>query len=142
MKQGNIIIDSNNDAILIDFDSSKEMYSQNDDEENTCNIGNPIFIAPEQFTSNEYTCKVDSYSIGMIIHFIITRKNYYFNYDTSTITRSKQPLKVPSAIFPIFDVIHMQFIDELLKGSASINWSFESSSKMADLRFLQWAKAS
>ena len=50
------------------------MYSPNEEENNTVNIGNPVFSAPEQSNSNAYTYKVDSYSIGMIIHIRITRK--------------------------------------------------------------------
>ena len=62
LKPENIIIDSNNDAILIDFDSSNEETNSND----ICDLS---FTAPEQCNSNEYTYKVDSYSVGMIIHF-------------------------------------------------------------------------
>ncbi|KAK8897368.1 hypothetical protein M9Y10_015312 [Tritrichomonas musculus] len=91
LKPGNIIIDYKNDAILIDFDSSKKMYSSNEKEDNTCDIGNPTFTAPEQYNSNEYTYKVDSYSVGMIIHFIITRQNYKFSYsDLHDIYKQKE----------------------------------------------------
>ena len=74
LKPDNIIIDSNKDAILIDFDSSKEMYSSNE-EKNTGDIGNPVFAAPEQLNSDTYTYKVDSYSVGMIIHFNLPDRN-------------------------------------------------------------------
>ena len=80
LQPSNIIINSKNDAILIDFDSSKEMYSPNEKEVNTGNIGHSVFAAPEQHNSNTYTYKVDSYSVGMIIHFIITRQKYDFSF--------------------------------------------------------------
>ena len=60
LKPNNIIIDSQNDAILIDFDSSKEMYPLNE-EEYTCDIGSIFFTAIEQQNLESYTYKVDSY---------------------------------------------------------------------------------
>lgn len=53
-----------------DFDLSKEICSSIE-EENTCGLGNPIYTAPEQFNSKNYSYKVNPYSIGLIIHFII-----------------------------------------------------------------------
>lgn len=72
LKWDNIIVDSNHDAFLIDFDYSKTIESSFDDI--TCNIGSDLFAAPEQRNSNNYTYKVDLYSIGILINFIITGK--------------------------------------------------------------------
>ncbi|KAK8837018.1 hypothetical protein M9Y10_037063 [Tritrichomonas musculus] len=73
LKWDNIIIDSSLDAILIDFDSSKQLKKG---EENTADIGSLLFTPPEQSNSNDYSYKVDVYSIGVIIHYIITGELY------------------------------------------------------------------
>ncbi|KAK8854359.1 hypothetical protein M9Y10_016919 [Tritrichomonas musculus] len=70
IKYDNIIIDSNNDAFLIDFDSIKT----NESTSMTCFLGNLIFASPEQYYEKIYSFKSDAYSVGMIIHFILTEK--------------------------------------------------------------------
>ena len=63
-------------SILIDFGWSKKIISLQNEEEHTAIFGNPYFLAPEQSSSNVYSYKVDIYSIGKIIHFIITETIY------------------------------------------------------------------
>ena len=63
-----------NDAILIDFDLTK--LKTDECSELTGDIGNIIFTAPEQNSSNNYNEKTDIYSLGMIIHFILTEIPY------------------------------------------------------------------
>ena len=81
LKYDNIMVDSKDNAVLIDFDSCKKKSSSNgndDDEEMTGNIGSFNFTAPEQNGSTCYSTKVDIYALGMIIHFIFTKKQYDF----------------------------------------------------------------
>ena len=130
LKPDNVIIDTQNDAILIDFDSTKEMYSPYDyDNENTCNIGNHVFAAPEQNNSNEYSYKVNTYSIGMIIHFIITRQAYNFNnFDLIEIYEKKENIsrnnkfpKLPHEYEFIFNIYEKCFdISPCLRPSIAI----------------------
>lgn len=66
----NIIVNSDNVAILVDFDQS----IGDEGSMKTGDIGVSYFTSPEQFSSNEYSFKSDIYSLGKIIFFIITKK--------------------------------------------------------------------
>lgn len=72
LKWDNIIIDSNHDSFLIDFDFSKKVSHNTD--EMTNDIGSNLFSAPEQLNDNDYSYKTDLFSIGMLINFIINEK--------------------------------------------------------------------
>ena len=80
LKWDNVIIDTNHDLHLIDFDLSKSIENNdndnNDDYEEimTADVGSYLFAAPEQKANNNYSYKVDLYSVGMIINLIITEK--------------------------------------------------------------------
>lgn len=77
LKWDNIMIHSiTNDAILIDFDSSKLITNENQNNEHTSDIGSNCFIPPEQYLSNDYSSTVDIYSVGLIIDFILTEIPY------------------------------------------------------------------
>lgn len=68
LKPDNIIIDSNKHSILIDFDRSRQ-----DEEVITGNLGNPSYAAPELLNKNEFSKKSDIFSLGKIIHFILSK---------------------------------------------------------------------
>ena len=76
LKWDNLIIDSNNDAIFIDFDRARKEYNENESQELTTNFGYEHFIAPEQYLKGQYSFKSDIFSIGMIIHFILNGQKY------------------------------------------------------------------
>lgn len=68
LKPDNIIIDSNKHSILIDFDRSRQ-----DEEVITGNLGNPSYAALELLNKNEFSKKSDIFSLGKIIHFILSK---------------------------------------------------------------------
>ncbi|KAK8847200.1 hypothetical protein M9Y10_019784 [Tritrichomonas musculus] len=81
LKSNNIIIDSKNDAFLIDFDRAKqinsnEIVSDDTGDQMTGDIGTLIFASPEQYLQNKYSFKSDVYSLGIIIYFILTDKMF------------------------------------------------------------------
>ena len=90
LKSDNIIMNINQEPVLIDFDQTKSVDSKyEENHEMTGDIGSVFFTAPEQYFTNEYSFKADIYSIGMIIHYILTEKP--FNYDVlSLINKLKE----------------------------------------------------
>lgn len=88
----NIMVDSNKNAVLTDFDRSIEI----NDSYFTGDIGLSYFMSPEQFYHNTYSFKADIYSLGMIIYFILTETEYNFN---------------PSEIFSIIDQTRINILD-------------------------------
>lgn len=75
LKSDNIIIGSNRDAILIDFDNTR----QNNDTEMTSDIVSPKYASPEQQKTNKYNISSDIYSLGKIIQFILTGNDKFDN---------------------------------------------------------------
>ncbi|KAK8834492.1 hypothetical protein M9Y10_027676 [Tritrichomonas musculus] len=73
IKWDNIMIDYNCNAILIDFDLSKKNLNES---ERTSFIGSVLFISPEQYQYDQHSFESDVYSLGMIIHFIISQKSF------------------------------------------------------------------
>ena len=63
-----MIIDSNKTAILIDFD---RMIIQNNNYNGTVDFFHQ-YVAPEIIHNNQFSFESDIYSIGLLIHFIIT----------------------------------------------------------------------
>ena len=73
LKPDNIMIDQNKTLILIDFD---RMISNVESQRTTTVIGNAIYVAPEiLLNSNNITNKVDIYSLGKMILYIILNEN-------------------------------------------------------------------
>ncbi|KAK8850219.1 hypothetical protein M9Y10_018343 [Tritrichomonas musculus] len=66
LKPNNVMIDSNKNIVLIDFDRLI------DDTENAHSIdADNIFIAPEVYTSNKYSYESDIYSVGKMIEYVL-----------------------------------------------------------------------
>lgn len=76
LKWDNIIIDSKLNPIFIDFDFSKQMINNLSPNNLTGDIGCYFFAAPEQYQSRNYSFKVDNYSIGLLIHFILSEIHF------------------------------------------------------------------
>lgn len=76
LKYDNIMIDSEGNAVLIDFDETKQIGTN---DEMIGDIRSPIFSSPEQYSYDRYSQETDVYSLGIIIHFILTEAPYTFN---------------------------------------------------------------
>ena len=73
LKPNNLIIDEDNNVFLIDFDRMIKLNSFEENEKFTNDFASK-FSAPE-LSSGSFSNKVDIYSLGMIIHFIISNQN-------------------------------------------------------------------
>ncbi|KAK8850175.1 hypothetical protein M9Y10_018298 [Tritrichomonas musculus] len=69
LKPENILIDSKKNSFLIDFDQSKHV----DGSTMTGDIGNPNFASKEQLETTNYSFESDIFSLGIIIHYILTK---------------------------------------------------------------------
>ena len=77
IKPGNILIDHNGNAILIDFGSSK-LYDETSGENNSTLMGlTPGYAPPEQMAHNisHFLPATDIYSLGATLYKILTGKN-------------------------------------------------------------------
>lgn len=70
LKHENIMIDSSINAFLIDFD-----FTKTDNLEMTNDIGSDYFVASEQYSTANYSFEADIFSLGIIIHLIMTMKD-------------------------------------------------------------------
>lgn len=72
LKPLNILLDKNKHVKICDFGIAKLM--DNETQSSTeFGCGTRRFMAPELFQGNKFTNKVDVYSFGIIVHFILTR---------------------------------------------------------------------
>lgn len=68
IKPSNVFIDSENNVKIGDFNLATEAPSDSLlVKQLSINIGTPLYLAPEQENSSEYDCKVDVYSLGVIL---------------------------------------------------------------------------
>lgn len=110
LKWDNIMINSKRRVVLIDFDRTKiiETDQQSLSDENiTGDINSPYFQSPEQYSSNDYSFKSDIYSLGMIIQFILSETR--FNYDTFNLFKimmkeEKNILDLDLEVIPTYDL--------------------------------------
>jgi len=109
LKPENILIDKNNNIKLSDFGLSKHYITDGNgkgdgkgtrdvdgdvDGDVDCNNNNYLmtpqtgtlrYMAPEVFLNHPYNLKVDIYSLGLIIYFIITNENPFNSYSKKDI---------------------------------------------------------
>ncbi|KAK8897434.1 hypothetical protein M9Y10_015382 [Tritrichomonas musculus] len=68
----NILFDHDNLPYISDFET---MRSADDTSEMTLNFGNSLYLSPEQNLGKQISYKTDIYSFGILIFFIINKKN-------------------------------------------------------------------
>ena len=80
LKYDNIVIDSDENAILIDFNYARQIV-ENNNENVTGDIGSCYFSAPEVLSNNMHSQKADIFSLGLIMHFIMSETLYEIKTD-------------------------------------------------------------
>lgn len=106
LKWDNIVIDSNQNAIFIDFDRVRKILEDDDDENITKNFGCEYFLSPEQILNGQFSPKSDIFSIGLIIHFILNEKQYNTNITISELSKLYNSSKT------IFSMPQFSFVQE------------------------------
>ncbi len=66
LKPGNIMIDANGTARVMDFGIARALSSEKLGD--TAFFGTPLYMAPEYITSKHYTAQSDLFSVGMILY--------------------------------------------------------------------------
>lgn len=80
LKSLNVLLDENCLPKICDFGLSR--YIDNPDSFLTVDIGTPHWMAPELFTSHDYTNKVDVYSYGIILWELLTGTYPFRHYNS------------------------------------------------------------
>lgn len=76
IKLGNVMISKNNEVKIIDFGLSVDTNYKNP--RTLC--GTPEFISPEIMNRGPYTKKTDIYSAGVLIYFLLFRRDFSLSY--------------------------------------------------------------
>ena len=71
LKPENILLNDNLEPCIGDFGFSK-ISKNKDGQNNTTQIGTPLYMAPEIFTNSPYDFKVDVYAFGIILYQVLT----------------------------------------------------------------------
>lgn len=112
LKPDNIVLDQNEEPVIIDFGLC---YLEEEDKRLTATmeqVGSRFYMAPELEAgrAEKVTDKIDSYALGKIIYFLLTkahlvRENYREENDLTRITKDEQTKYVSDRILD-FSVIH------------------------------------
>ncbi|MBO0783560.1 MAG: protein kinase, partial [Ktedonobacteraceae bacterium] len=70
LKPGNVMLSPNGGCSLIDFGIAR--HFQPDKKRDTLPLGSPGFASPEQYGKSQTTPRSDIYSLGALLHFLIT----------------------------------------------------------------------
>ncbi|KAK8837043.1 hypothetical protein M9Y10_037089 [Tritrichomonas musculus] len=95
LKPGNILLDHDNIPYICDFETIRLIHNDDDDAnlEMTNDIGSPLYTSPEQDAGYDVSFPTDIYSFGMIIYFLIEKKNRWNDY-SSVISEKNDKTKV------------------------------------------------
>lgn len=103
LKPGNIILDENNIAKVVDFGIAKAVGSSNDTiTEYGAVIGTPAYMSPEQCLGQKVDERSDIYSLGCTLFELLTNEKA-FDAETAMIALAKQINKDRSHLKPILD---------------------------------------
>ena len=83
VKPGNVVVDNDCNAVLIDFGLSQSTFDKK-----PANIaGSPSFLAPEWFSSREIDQRTDIYGLGAILFFLMTGEAPFEGQSKSSVVR-------------------------------------------------------
>lgn len=75
IKASNIFIAKNGNFILGDLGTSRILHKEREQANTFC--GTKQYMAPEVFYGSRYTCKVDVWSLGILLYYLATFKFPY-----------------------------------------------------------------
>ncbi|MFD2331987.1 protein kinase [Cohnella sp. GCM10020058] len=75
LKPANVMIDSRDDAILIDFGIAREFKPGA--AKDTMMLGTPAFAAPEQLRGEQSDARTDLYGLGALAYYLLTGGGFY-----------------------------------------------------------------
>ncbi len=94
LKPGNIMIDSEGNARILDFGIARSLRSKGMTGEGTM-IGTPEYMSPEQVEGEEADQRADIYSLGVILYEMVTG-NVPFKGNTPISVAVKHKLEIPT----------------------------------------------
>lgn len=79
LKPFNILIDHNRLPYIVDFETIRQPIDANSSPEDvmTNDIGSSLYTSPEQDSEDNVSFPTDIYSFGLIVYFLIERKNFF-----------------------------------------------------------------
>lgn len=72
LKPANVLLNKNLEPFVCDFGLSKYVEDVNAATDQTVNVGTPVFMAPEEYTSKYYNKLVDVYAYGILLYNLLT----------------------------------------------------------------------
>lgn len=100
MKPENVILSINNNNLickLADFGLSWKLTSET--EYCTSFTGTPLYMAPEVIENSKYDCKVDIWSVGVLIYELIYLKNPFDGEEMDDVLKNVLYKPIPSITY-------------------------------------------
>lgn len=96
LKPGNILMDEQGNAYLVDFGIARHPADYRPDDEEDI-VGSPAYMSPEQIRKQPLTARSDVYSLGIILYEMLTSKHPFSNLEGMSILLHHIQTEVPSA---------------------------------------------